>query len=125
MQKEMPFLAEAPKLVFLEESLIKSCKDEHEALNLCFNRRTVRYSMTTLAAMLGLDQGRLSCILSGTKHMPARRRVMFMKYCGNAAPLQFEAMKLGISIKLETAEQRADRLQKEVDELKKKISKAA
>jgi hypothetical protein len=124
MQKEMPFLSEMPKLRLLDESLIKKCRDEHEAIKLCFDQRTIKYSLTTLAAMLGMDQGHLSCVFAGTKHMPSRRRVMYMQLCGNAAPIQFEAMKLGVLIKPETIEEKAKRLDKGFAHIRKLVKAA-
>ena len=125
MQKEMPFFFKTSDLKLLDEKLIQGCKDGHDAIKLCFDQRSVRYSQATVAAACEIDGGHFTCILQGIKHMPSSKRVRFMQVCGNLAPVQFEAMHLGLSFRKESIQEKAERLEKENIELREKLIKSA
>jgi hypothetical protein len=92
-QREMPFLAEvkAPQEVPLD--FIKVCKSELEALNLCMNLSNL--SDEAIRDKLGIDKGHFSRIRKGRGNFPPNKRVALMELCGNLAPVQYEAWRLG------------------------------
>jgi hypothetical protein len=92
-QREMPFLAEVqgPQEVPLE--FIKACKSELEALNLCMNLSNL--SDEAIRDSLGIDKGHFSRIRKGRGNFPPNKRVALMELCGNLAPVQYEAWRMG------------------------------
>jgi hypothetical protein len=93
-QREMPFLAEVkgPQEVPIE--FIKACKSELEALNLCMNLSNL--SDDTIREKLGgIDKGHFSRIRKGRGNFPPNKRVALMNVCGNLAPIQYEAWRMG------------------------------
>jgi len=116
-QFEMPFFSEINRPVLVDESVIeKNCKSELDAIRLCVNLSTYKYAQNKLAEALGLDRGRMSCILNGTKHLPANLRIRFMELCGNLAPMQYEAIKLRVDIRQMTLEEENNKLRKKLAE---------
>ena len=90
-------LSEARKPSFVDAQLISSCQDGRDAIGLCMHLSG--YTAETLADMLGLSKGYVSKCLSGRGNFPAHLRVKLMEICGNYAPMQYEAMKLGVEIR--------------------------
>lgn len=92
-QREMPFLSEVkgPQEVPIE--FIKACKSELEALNLCMN--LAHLSDETIRDHLVIDKGHFSRIRKGRGNFPPNKRVALMQLCGNLAPVQYEAWKVG------------------------------
>lgn len=92
-QREMPFLAvvKAPQEVPLE--FIKACKSELEALNLCMNLSHL--SDEAIRDSLVIDKGHFSRIRKGRGNFPPNKRIQLMELCGNLAPVQYEAWKVG------------------------------
>jgi hypothetical protein len=92
-QREMPFIAlvKGPQEVPVE--FIKACKSELEALNLCMNLSHL--SDETIREHLGIDKGHFSRIRKGRGNFPPNKRVALMDFCGNLAPIQYEAWRVG------------------------------
>jgi hypothetical protein len=93
-QREMPFLAEmkGPQEVPIE--FIKACKSELEALNLCMNLSNLSDDVIR-EKLGGIDKGHFSRIRKGRGNFPPNKRVALMNLCGNLAPIQYEAWRLG------------------------------
>lgn len=108
-QREMAFFAELPEPELLPESCIDRCRDEHDALMLCIERRRVKYPFRVIAEQLGIDKGHLSRIMAGEAHFPTTKRMQLMALCGNYAPLQFEARSAGFT--LAKRDPRAEKIQ--------------
>ena len=92
-QREMPFLAAVRPLQEVPFEFIKACKSELEALNLCMNLS--RYSDESIREHLAIDKGHFSRIRKGRGNFPPNKRVDLMNFCGNLAPVQYEAWKVG------------------------------
>ena len=105
-QEIMKFISELPKPVMVDNTLIENCKDGRASIVLCMNLSRVKYSNTYLAALLGIDKGHFTRILSGDAHFPTNKREELMLLCGNYAPLQYEAMVLGLSVMKMTDKQK-------------------
>lgn len=97
IQRQIPIMGEARKPCFIDDALIASCQDGRDAIGLCMHLSG--YTAETLADMLGLSKGYVSKCLSGRGNFPAHLRVKLMEICGNYAPLQFEAARLGVEIR--------------------------
>jgi hypothetical protein len=93
LQREIPLMAEmrTPKEVPIE--FIKGCRSELDALNLCMNLSNL--SDETIRDHLGIDKGHFSRIRKGRGNFPPNKRVAVMELCGNLAPVQYEAWRLG------------------------------
>ena len=92
-QREMPLLAAVRGPERVPAEFIKVCKSELEALNLCMNLSNL--SDETIREHLGIDKGHFSRIRKGRGNFPPNKRVALMQLCGNLAPVQYEAMRVG------------------------------
>jgi hypothetical protein len=72
---------------------VKKCKSELEALNLCMNLSNL--SDEAIRDQLGIDKGHFSRIRKGRGNFPPNKRVALMELCGNLAPVQYEAFRVG------------------------------
>jgi hypothetical protein len=115
-QREMPFVAvvKGPQEVPLE--FIKACKSELEALNLCMNLSHL--SDEAIREHLGIDKGHFSRIRKGRGNFPPNKRVALMDYCGNLAPVQYEAWKVGRDLVERSKDVRIAELQLEIERLR-------
>jgi len=92
-QREMPFLAEVKGPAEIPVEFIKACNSELEALNLCMNLSNL--SDEAIRDSLGIDKGHFSRIRKGRGNFPPNKRVALMELCGNLAPVQYEAWRVG------------------------------
>lgn len=92
-QREMPFLASVKGAQEVPLEFIKACKSELEALNLCMNLSHL--SDEAIRDHLGIDKGHFSRIRKGRGNFPPNKRVALMDFCGNLAPVQYEAWRVG------------------------------
>jgi hypothetical protein len=115
-QREMPFLAlvKGPQEVPLE--FIKACKSELEALNLCMN--LAHLSDETIREKLGIDKGHFSRIRKGRGNFPPNKRVQLMEFCGNLAPIQYEAWRMGRELIERSKDVRIRELEQQLAQLK-------
>ena len=111
-QREMPFLAEVqgPKRVPIE--FIKACKSELEALNLCMNLSNM--SDEAIRDHLAIDKGHFSRIRKGRGNFPPNKRVALMQLCGNLAPVQYEALRMGYALQEQDKDARIAALQAQI-----------
>lgn len=106
MQMEMPFFDVVGDPEKLPEYLIARCRNECDAVVLCWNRRKVKYSLTDAALYMGMPKSHLSNILSGKKYLPFDFRVRFQALCGNWAIRQYEDAVCGFESERITPDQR-------------------
>lgn len=92
-QREMPFFAECKRPVRVPVDYVKGCRDELDALNLCINLSG--FPDEAIRDHLGIDKGHFSRIRKGRGNFPPRKRLALMTFCGNLAPIQFEAWSMG------------------------------
>jgi hypothetical protein len=92
-QREIRILSEARKPEEVPMEFIKACNSELEALNLCMNLSNL--SDEAIRDHLGIDKGHFSRIRKGRGNFPPNKRVALMELCGNLAPIQYEAWRLG------------------------------
>lgn len=114
-QREMPFVAvvKGPQEVPLE--FIKACKSELEALNLCINLSNM--SAEAIGDKLGIDKGHFSRITKGRGNFPTNKRVQLMELCGNLAPAQYEAWKVGRDLVERSKDQQIRELRERLQQL--------
>lgn len=115
MQREMTFLSEASKPVMVEPALLQHCKNRLDAIRLCVQLSNL--SNEVIAEQLGIDKGHFSRIMQGKAHFPDAKSIDLMMLCGNYAPMQFEAMKFGFILQLDTKEARKAKLIAELEAL--------
>jgi hypothetical protein len=92
-QREMPFLAAVKGPAEVPFEFVKACGSELEALNLCINLSHL--ADETIRDHLGIDKGHFSRIRKGRGNFPPNKRVALMELCGNLAPVQYEAWRVG------------------------------
>jgi len=95
-QRQIPLLAEVRKPELVDPALIEKLDGEDEAILLCVHLS--RFSHEAICQRLGIDKGHWSRILQGRAHFPTRKRLALMQLCGNLAPIQYEALKSGLTI---------------------------
>ena len=95
-QRQIPLLAEARKPELVDPALISKLDGEDEAILLCVHLS--RLSHEAICQRLGIDKGHWSRILQGRAHFPTRKRLSLMQLCGNLAPIQYEALKSGLTV---------------------------
>lgn len=91
-QRDCGGVGELAEPVFVDEQIVRMCRDELDAVNLCIDLS--RMSDETLCERLGIDKGHWSRIRKGRAHFPTSKRIALMRLAGNWAPIQYE---LGIS----------------------------
>lgn len=116
-QREMPFLAvmKAPEPV--SQEFIKACNTELEALNLCMNLS--RLPDEAIRDQLGIDKGHFSRIRKGRGNFPPNKRIALMNLCGNLAPVQYEAHRMGYDLQERAKDARIAELEAELQQLRK------
>jgi hypothetical protein len=115
-QREMPFLAEVKPPQEVPFEFIKACNSELDALNLCMHLS--RMSDEAIREHLGIDKGHFSRIRKGRGNFPPNKRVALMAFCGNLAPVQYEAWKVGRDLVERSKDARIMELQAEIERLK-------
>lgn len=95
-QRQIPLLAEARTPELVDPALIERLDSEDEAILLCVHLS--RLSHEAVCSRLGIDKGHWSRILQGRAHFPTRKRLSLMQLCGNLAPIQYEALRSGLSL---------------------------
>jgi hypothetical protein len=115
-QREMPFLAEVKGPVDVPLEFIKACKSELEALNLCMNLSG--FADEAIREHLGIDKGHFSRIRKGRGNFPPNKRVELMQFCGNVAPVQYEAWRMGRDLVERSKDARIRELQQELEQLR-------
>ena len=104
--------------IWLDSSDVDLCRNEADAVAMCWNRRRVKYSLRDAAGLMGMPASHLSNIISGHKYLPNGFRASFMRLCQNYAIRQWEDKELGLLTTRETPEQRRIR------ELETELAKA-
>jgi len=105
MNKELPLLAEVKGPQELPEYLIARCRNETDAVMLCWHMRRIKYGIREGARLLGMTASHLSNVVSGKKYLP-HNTVEFQQLCGNLAIRQFEDRQFGFRTVIDTPEQR-------------------
>lgn len=114
-QRQIPLLAEARKPELVDAALISKLDGEDEAVLLCVHLS--RLSHEAVCQHLGIDKGHWSRILQGRAHFPTRKRLQLMRLCGNLAPIQYEALKSGLTLYENPAAKRKAELMAELANL--------
>lgn len=104
-QREIPLMGVVAAPEWLNPMWIDRCRDEADAVALCWAKRRVKYSLTHAAALMDMPKSHLSQILSGKKYLPNGFRGRFQRLCGNWAIRQWEDKAEGFSTVLESPEQ--------------------
>lgn len=114
-QREIRILTEAhgPKEVPME--FVKACKSELDALNLCMNLSNL--SDEAIRDRLAIDKGHFSRIRKGRGNFPPNKRVALMELCGNVAPVQYEAWRVGRELVDQAKDLRIRELKEEINRL--------
>lgn len=115
-QREIRILTEAygPKEVPME--FVKACKSELDALNLCMNLSNL--SDEAIRDRLAIDKGHFSRIRKGRGNFPPNKRVALMELCGNVAPVQYEAWRVGRELVERAKDVRIRELENEINRLR-------
>jgi transcriptional regulator with XRE-family HTH domain len=116
-QREMPMLAEMRRPEDVPAELIKHCKDELSALNLCMNLSNL--SDEAIREALGIDKGHFSRLRKGRGNFPSNKRLDLMALCGNRAPAQFEAYRLNCDLVDKSKDAQIRELEQQLLALKK------
>lgn len=98
-QRDIGGVVELPAPTFVEMRLIRMCRDELDAMNLCIDLSQLADEV--LCEKLGIDKGHWCRMRKGRAHFPTAKRLAAMQLCGNWAPLQFEMWKARILDRLQ------------------------
>jgi hypothetical protein len=115
MQREMPFISGTSQPVMVDAALLAHCKNRLDAIRLCV--QLSNFSNEVIAEQLTIDKGHFSRIMQGKAHFPDAKSIELMMLCGNYAPMQFEAMKCGFILQLDSKEARKAKLLAEIQAL--------
>jgi len=116
-QREMPLMAEMRRPEDVPAELIKHCKDELAALNLCMNLSNL--SDEAIREALGIDKGHFSRLRKGRGNFPSNKRLDLMALCGNRAPAQYEAYRLNCDLVDKSKDAQIRELEQQLMALKK------
>jgi len=97
-QRDVGGVALMKEPVFIDPSIVRMCKDELDAVNLCIDLS--RLSDETLCRELGIDKGHFSRMRKGRAHFPTAKRVKLMWLAGNWAPMQYELYRTPVLVRL-------------------------
>lgn len=116
MQRQIPILGEARKVSDAPVDLVKMCDDELDAIRLCI--QLSRYTHDFIREQLRIDKGHFSRMMQGQAGFPTSKRVDLMTLCGNRAPAQYEAMRLGCELVEMSKDQQIRELEAQLAALK-------
>lgn len=97
-QRDVGGVQQVKEPVFIDPQIIKMCKDELDAVNLCIDLS--RMSDEALCARLSIDKGHFSRMRKGRAHFPTAKRIELMWLAGNWAPLQYELYRTPVLARL-------------------------
>lgn len=125
-QREFPYIGSMPKPQPVAQEWLDRCETFGDALRICFELRTIRYTQGEFAALLPWDSAQLSRFLNrkqgrGKANPDPDLWERWMSLCGNALPAQYLARQLSKYV-LETPEQKITRLERENAQLKEAIN---
>lgn len=115
MQREMGLLGNVkrePQAVSAD--LLRLCKTRLDAIRLCV--QLSGYSRDLICEELEIDKGHFSRMMSGRAHFPDAKSIDLMRLCGNYAPVQFEAMELGLDLRKDDKQARINELRRQLAE---------
>ncbi len=116
-QREIPMLAEMRRPVDVPMELIRACKDELAALNLCMNLSNL--SDEAIRDALGIDKGHFSRLRKGRGNFPSNKRLDLMALCGNRAPAQYEAYRLNCDLVDKSKDAQIRELEEQLSQLRR------
>ena len=86
---------------FAEAHHMSLCKTKGDAIRLCCQLSGL--SDEAIAGHLNIDKGHFSRMMRGRRAFPDFKTTALMELCGNLAPLQFEAQRMGYVLVPEAA----------------------
>ena len=116
MQRQIPVMGEVRQVKDVPAELVKMCADELDAIRLCI--QLSRYTHDFIREQLGIDKGHFSRMMQGQAGFPTSKRVALMSLCGNRAPAQYEAMRLGCELVELSKDEQIRELEKQLAALK-------
>ena len=78
------------------DAMLDLCATRLDAVLLCV--QLSRLAHDTIRAHFGIDKGHFSRMLSGRANFDERKVAALMELCGNLAPLQWEAKRMGYAL---------------------------
>lgn len=117
MQRQIPVMGEVRQVKDAPVELVKMCDDELDAIRLCI--QLSRYSHDFIRERLSIDKGHFSRMMQGKAGFPTAKRVDLMNLCGNRAPAQYEAMRLGCELVELSKDAQIRALEQQLMELRK------
>ena len=96
-QRQLPgMLGECRQCASVDAHMIEACRNARQALSLCV--RLSGFTDEHVAEMVGISKGYMSKVLNGRASLDGDRRLRLMDVCGNRAPAQYEAYRLGCEL---------------------------
>ena len=95
-QTNMKFFSEAPKPVMVDARLIECCGTRLEAIQLCIHLSKLSHEY--ICSRLGIDKGHWTRMMQGRAHFAENKVETLMYLCGNYAPMQYEAFRMGFAL---------------------------
>lgn len=110
-------MAEMRRPTDVPMELIRACKDELAALNLCMNLSNL--SDEAIREALDIDKGHFSRLRKGRGNFPSNKRLKLMMLCGNRAPSQFEAYSLNCDLVDKSKDAQIRELEEQLNQLRR------
>ena len=108
-------MAEMPRPKMVDPALIRTCDTLLDAIHLCIHLSHLPHYY--IAQKLGIDKGHWTRMMQGQAHFPTNKIKMLQEYCGNRAPLQFQAMECGFDLYENPKAKRREELLRELAEI--------
>ncbi len=105
-QVEIPIMGPTKQPIPAPDQLIRQCTSARQALALCISLSG--YSDERVAELVGISKGHMSKIRNGSASLSPDLRLRLMFVFGNTAPLQYDAMVMGVSLGLPEQDRRVD-----------------
>ncbi|MCH8505981.1 MAG: hypothetical protein LAT50_16915 [Ectothiorhodospiraceae bacterium] len=115
-QREMALLGSVKPIEDVPMALVTRCRTARDALRLCVQYSGAKHAY--IAESLGMGPAQFSKIMSGSAHLDEDLREPMMQVCGNRAPLQWMAWRMGRKLVVDDRADEIARLERQLTELK-------
>lgn len=104
-QLEIRIMGQTKQPESAPDALIRQCTSARQALALCISLSGLTDEL--VAERVGISKGHMSKIRNGRAALSPDMRLRLMFVCGNTAPLQYDAMVMGVALASSTADRQA------------------
>lgn len=89
-------VGESKPMQMADKKLLAKCHNRLDAIVLC--AQLSGFAFEVIARQCGIDKGNFTRMMQGRANLPDAKSILFMEVCGNYAPLQYEANRMGFEL---------------------------